>query len=110
VEAQRAAARLGRGGGSPEPGVAQAMEQHFRRGLTLRMQRIKGNSPRGSSNVEGDRSRARDGGGLAPTFGDINDELQKSAGDDIRLHGGGATRRRAMLCWLGTARSPMERR
>jgi hypothetical protein len=64
---------LGCGGGLPEPGVAHATGHHFRRGLTLQTWRIKGNSPRGSSNGGGDRSRARDGGRLAPTFGNIND-------------------------------------
>jgi hypothetical protein len=72
------------------------------------MWRIKGNSPRGSLKGWGDRSRARDGGQLAPTFGDVDDELQRSIGDEIRLRGGGATHRRATKCWLGTARSPTE--
>jgi hypothetical protein len=49
------------------------------------MRRIEGNSPRGSSSGGGDRSRARDGGQLAQTFGDIDDELQRSASDEIRL-------------------------
>jgi hypothetical protein len=57
-----------------------------------------------------DWSRARDDGRLAPTFGDVDDELQWLAGDEIRLRGGGATRRRATGCWLGAVRSPMERR
>jgi hypothetical protein len=73
------------------------------------MWRIKGNSPRGSSNGGGDWSRASDGSRLAPSFGDIDDELQQSTGDDIRLCGGSATCRRATWCWLGTARSPTER-
>jgi hypothetical protein len=74
------------------------------------MRRIKGNSPRGSSNGGGDRSRARDDGQLAPTFDDVDDELQRSFGDEIRLCGGSVTRRRATWCWLGTVRSPTERR
>jgi hypothetical protein len=52
---------------------------------------------------------ARDAGRLAPTFGDIEDELQRSAGDLIRLRGGGATRRRVTWCWLRVMGSPMER-
>jgi hypothetical protein len=51
----------------------------------------------------------RDDGRLAPTFGDVDDELQWLADDEIRLRGGGATRRRATWCWLGMARSPTER-
>jgi hypothetical protein len=43
-----------------------------------------------SSNGGGDQSRARDGGRLTPTFSDVDDELQRSAGDEIRLRGGGA--------------------
>jgi hypothetical protein len=43
----------------------------------------------------------RDGDRLAPTFSDIDDELQWSADDEIRLCGGGGmTRRRATWCWL----------
>jgi hypothetical protein len=110
VAAQRAVVRLGRGGGSQEPGVARATRHHFRRGLTLQTRHIKGNSPRGSSNCGGDRSRACNGGRLAPTFRDVDDELQRSADNEIRLRGGGATRRRVMWCLLGAARSPTQRR
>jgi hypothetical protein len=53
---------------------------------------------------------ARDSGRLAPTFNNVEDELQRSADDEIRLHGGSATRRRVMRCWLGAVGSPMERR
>jgi hypothetical protein len=35
----------------------------------------------------------RDGGRLAPTFSDVEDELQRSADDEIRLRGGGATQK-----------------
>jgi hypothetical protein len=69
---------------------------------------MEGNSPRGSSSGGGDRSRAHDGGRLAPTFGDVKNELQWSAGDEIRLWWGDVTRRRAMCRWLGAARSLME--
>jgi hypothetical protein len=69
---------------------------------------IQGNSPGGSSNDGGDRSRARDADRLATTFGDVEGELQRSADDEIRLHGGGVTRRRAMWCCLGVAGSPTE--
>jgi hypothetical protein len=55
-----------------------------------------------------DQSRACDGSRLAPTFGDVDDELQQSAGDGIRLRGGGATCRRATWCWLGAVGSPTE--
>jgi hypothetical protein len=72
------------------------------------MQCSEGNSPRGPSSGGGNRSRARDGGQLAPTFGVVDDELQRSIDNEIRLHGGGATRRRAMWCWLSVVRSPME--
>jgi hypothetical protein len=51
----------------------------------------------------------RDADRLAPTFGDIEDELQRSAVDEIRLHRGGATRRRVTWCWLRPAGSPTER-
>jgi hypothetical protein len=78
---------LGRGGGSSELGVARATGHHFQWGLTLWTRRIQGNSPRGSSNGGGDPSRARNTGRLAPTFGDIKDELQRLADDEIRLHG-----------------------
>jgi hypothetical protein len=91
------------GGSSPELGVARATGHHFQRGVTLRTWRIQGKSPRGSSNGEGDRSRARDAGLLAPTFDDVEDELQWSTDVEIRLRGGGTTHRRAMWCWLGTA-------
>jgi hypothetical protein len=64
----------------------------------------------GSSNSGGDQSRARDVGRLAPTFGDVKDELQRSADDEIRLRGGDATRRRVTWCWLGVTGSPTERR
>jgi hypothetical protein len=74
------------------------------------MRHIKGNLPRGYSNGGGDRSRARDGGRHAPTFSDVDDELQQSAGDEIRLRGGNVTRRGATCCWLSVARSPTERR
>jgi hypothetical protein len=83
VAAQGAAAHLSRGGGSRESGVAHAMGHCFRWGLTLRMQRIQGNSPRGSSNGGGDQSRARDGGQLAATFDEVDDEFQRSVGDEI---------------------------
>jgi hypothetical protein len=53
--------------------------------LTLQTQRIKGNSPRGSSNSGGDQSRACDGGRLGPTFSDVDDKLQRSVDDEIRL-------------------------
>jgi hypothetical protein len=75
------------GSGSPEPGVAHATGHRFWWGLTLRTQRSEGNSPRGSSKGGGDRSRAHDGGRLAPTFGVVDDELQRSANDEIRLRG-----------------------
>jgi hypothetical protein len=61
-------------------------------------------------NDRGDWSRARDVGWLAPTFDDVEDELQRSVGDEIRLRGGGATRRRVMWCWLRVVGSPTERR
>jgi hypothetical protein len=48
----------------------------------------------GSSSGGGDQSRACDCGQLAPTFGDVGDELQRSADDEIRLRGGGVTCRR----------------
>jgi hypothetical protein len=51
----------------------------------------------------------RDTGRLAPTFDDVEGELQWLAGDDIRLRGGSATRRRVTRCWLDAAGSPMER-
>jgi hypothetical protein len=38
-----------------------------------------------SLNGGGDRSRVRDAGQLAPTFGDVEDELQRSASDEIRV-------------------------
>jgi hypothetical protein len=110
VAAQRAVLCLGRGGGSPEPGVARTMGHRFRRGLTLRTWCIKGNSPRGSSNTEGDQSRACDGDWLAPTISDVDDKLQRSVSDEIKLRGGGVTHRRVMWCWLGAAGSPMEQR
>jgi hypothetical protein len=74
------------------------------------MRRIQGNSPRVSSNGGGDRSRVRNAGWLAPIIGDVEDELQWSTGDEIRLHRGGATHRRVTWCWLGVAGSPTERR
>jgi hypothetical protein len=64
----------------------------------------------GSLNGGGDQSRARDVSRLAPTFGDVKDELQRSADDEIRLRRGGATRRRTTWCWLGATGSPTERR
>jgi hypothetical protein len=100
--------RLDRGGCLPELGVAHATGYRFRQGLTLWTRRIKGNSPRGSSSGGGDRSRVRNNGRLAPTFGDIDNKLERSASDDIRLRGGGTTHRRATWCWLGTAGSPTE--
>jgi hypothetical protein len=109
VAAQRAAAHLGRDSGSPEPGVARAMGHCFRRGLTLRTQRNEGNSPRGSSRGGGDWSRAHDGGRLTRSFGVVDNELQWSADNKIRLRGGGAMHRRATWCWFGAARPPMER-
>jgi hypothetical protein len=60
-------------------------------------------------NGGGDRSRVHDTGRLAPTFDDIEDELQRSAGDEIRLCGGGVTLRRATLYWLSVVSSGMER-
>jgi hypothetical protein len=111
VASQRATTHLSRGGGSPDPGVAHATGYHFWWDLTLWTRRIEGNSPRWSSNRGGgNRSRSRDGSQFAPTFGDFDNELQQSASDEIRLHGGGATRRRATWCWLGAPRSPTERR
>jgi hypothetical protein len=74
------------------------------------MRCIQGSSPRGSSNGGGDRSRARDTSWLAPTFSDIEDELQRSIDDEIRLRRDGATLRRVTLCWLRVAGSRMERR
>jgi hypothetical protein len=97
------------GGGSPQPGVAHAMGHHFLQGLTLRTRRIQGNSPRGSSNGRGDGSRARDGDWVAPTFTDVEDDLQRSAGDEIRLCRGSMTCRWATWCWLGAMGSPTER-
>jgi hypothetical protein len=91
-------------------GVPQLRWHHFRQGLTLQMKRSDGNSPRGSSSGGGDRSRAPDDTRLAPTFGVIDDKLQRSAGNKIRLHGGGVTRRRATWHWFGAVRPPMERR
>jgi hypothetical protein len=38
-------------------------------------------------NGRGDRSRACAAGWLAPTFGDVEDELQWSADNEIRLRG-----------------------
>jgi hypothetical protein len=49
------------------------------------MRHILGYSPRVSLNGGGDRSRVRDAGQLAPTFGDVEDELQRSASDEIRV-------------------------
>jgi hypothetical protein len=49
-----------------------------------RQWRSEGNSPRGSLSGGEGRSRARDGGRLASTFGVIDDELQLSVGDRIR--------------------------
>jgi hypothetical protein len=97
-------------GHSPESGVAHAMGHRFRWGLTLRTQRSKGNSPRGSSSSGGDRCRARDGGWLAPTFGIFDDELQRSGGNEIRLCRGGTTRRRATWRWFGAVSPPTEQR
>jgi hypothetical protein len=74
------------------------------------MRCIHGSSPRGSSNGGGDRSRARDTSRLAPTFSDIEDELQRSIDDEIRLRRDSATLRRVTLCWLCVAGSRMERR
>jgi hypothetical protein len=74
------------------------------------MWRIQGNSPRGSSNGGGDQSRVRDGSQLASTSGDVDDELQRSLGVEIRLHRGGARRRRATWSWLGMVGSPTEQR
>jgi hypothetical protein len=74
------------------------------------MQRSEGNSPKGSSGGGGNWSRVRDGGRLAPTFGIIDDELTRSAANEIRLRRGGAMRRRMTWHWFGTVRPPMERR
>jgi hypothetical protein len=52
----------------------------------------------------------RNGGGLAPTFGVVDDELQQSADNEIRYSRGGATRRRTTWCWFSMVRPPMERR
>jgi hypothetical protein len=51
----------------------------------------------------------RDGDRLVPTFSDVDDELQLSVGNEIRLCEGGATHRRVTWCSLGVVRSPMER-
>jgi hypothetical protein len=51
----------------------------------------------------------RDAGRLAPTFGDVEGELERSAVDEIRLRGGDATHRRVTWCWLGAAGSPKEK-
>jgi hypothetical protein len=67
------------------------------------------NAPRGSLNGGGDQSRACDAGRLAPTFSDVEDELQRSATNEIRLRRGGVTRRRVTWCWLSMAGSPTER-
>jgi hypothetical protein len=96
VAAQREVACLGRDGGSPETGVAHATGHGFQRNLSLRTRCSKGNSPKGPSSGGGGRSRARDGGHLATTFGVIDDELQRAADNEIRESGGGATRRRTM--------------
>jgi hypothetical protein len=90
------------------PGVARATGHHFRRGLTLRTRCIKGNSHRGSSNGGGDWSRARDGGRLSPTFGNVDNELQQSADDENRLCRGGVTCIRVTWCWLSEVESPTE--
>jgi hypothetical protein len=108
VPTQRAASRLGHGGGSLEPGVAHDMGHRFQQDLTLWTRHMEGNSPRGSSSSGGDLSRAHDGDRLAPSFRDVDDEVQRSAGNEIRLCGGDATHRRVMGHWLGTARSPTE--
>jgi hypothetical protein len=94
----------------PEPGIARATGHCFPRGLTLQTQHSEGNSPRGSSSSGGDRNRMCNGGRVAPTFGIIDDELQRSVGDEIRLRGGSVTHRRVTWCLLGAARSPTERR
>jgi hypothetical protein len=39
----------------------------------------------------------------------VDDELQRSIGDEIRLRGGGVTCRKATWCWLGVAGSPTKR-
>jgi hypothetical protein len=59
--------------------------------------------------VRDDRSRARDDGRLAPNFGVIDDELQRSVDNEIRLRGGDVTRRRATWRWFDAAMPPMER-
>jgi hypothetical protein len=74
------------------------------------MQRNEGNSPRGSLSDRGDRSRACDGGRLVPTFGVIDDKLQRSTGNKIRLREGGATRRRVMWHWFSPVRPPTKQR
>jgi hypothetical protein len=103
------AARLGRGGGSKEPSIARAMGHYFWWGLTLRTQRSEGYSPRGPSSGRGDQSTVRDGSWLAPTFGVIDNELQWSADNEIRLRGGSVMCRRAMWHWFGAVRTPTER-
>jgi hypothetical protein len=45
--------------------------------------------------VRDDRSRVRDDGRLAPNFSVIDDELQRSVDNEIRLRGGDVMRRRA---------------
>jgi hypothetical protein len=74
------------------------------------MWRSEWNSPRGSSSGGGGRSRACDGGWLASTFGVVDNELQRSVGDEIRQSGGDLTRRRMMWRWFGVVRPPMARR
>jgi hypothetical protein len=66
--------------------------------LTLRTRCLQGNSPTGSSNGRGDQSRARDDGRLAPSFGDVEDDLQRSADDEIRLREAGVICRWVTWC------------
>jgi hypothetical protein len=73
------------------------------------MQCSKGNSPSRYSSGGGNRSRARNGGRLAPTCGIIDDVLQRSADNEISQSGGGATHRRMTWRWIGVVRPPMER-
>jgi hypothetical protein len=77
--------------------------------LPLRMHCGERNSPWGSSSGGGNRSTACDGGRLAPTYGVVDDELQRSASNEIRQSGGGVMRRRMTWCWFGVVRPRMER-
>jgi hypothetical protein len=75
------AAHLDRSGGSSEPGIARAMGHYFRRGLTVRMRRSKGNSPRGSLSGGGwGRSRVCDGRFFIATLADDEELLGSTSG------------------------------